>query len=121
MVQQKKRKQKLSVVKAGGKSSRIKQSTAILSGSHSFNEVDRVKPIAQELNRESGIRIRFLDVKIVDDLIHGKGALGGLYTAMDIASNEYVAVVACDYFVSSRSFEGLELPSKAVMQQYQRP
>ncbi|MGI6741758.1 MAG: molybdenum cofactor guanylyltransferase [Brevefilum sp.] len=108
MVQQKEKKTKnLSVVvEAGGKSSRMGKNKALLSLSGQpliQRVVDRVKPIAQELlivwNQAS--ELDFLDVKIVDDSIHGKGALGGLYTAMDIASNEYVAVVACDLpFVS---------------------
>lgn len=38
----------------------------------------------------------FMNVSLVSDSILGKGAIGGLYTAMDRASSEYVAVVACD-------------------------
>jgi len=89
------------VVQAGGKSSRMGENKALmsLSGQPLIQRViERVKPIAQELfvvtNKISDFP--FLGVNTVDDTIPGKGALGGLYTAMDITNNDYVAVVACD-------------------------
>lgn len=104
------------VVEAGGKSSRMGENKALmlLSGQPLIQRViDRVKPIAQELFIVSNNKpdFEFLGINIVDDSIPGKGALGGLYTAMDISSNEYVAVVACDLpFVSIEILsKGLEI------------
>jgi len=37
-----------------------------------------------------------LPVRIIKDVIPGKGAIGGLYTALVEAKYEFVAVVACD-------------------------
>jgi len=51
---------------------------------------------------------RYLDLPLVADVIPGRGALGGLYTALQAASQPLVAVVACDMpFASPRllSFE----------------
>lgn len=107
--QQEKNALKLSVVvEAGGKSCRMGKNKALmpLSGQPLIQHViDRVKHIAIELfivcNNSS--EFEFLDVNITNDSISGKGALGGLFTAMDISSNEYVAVVACDLpFVSTK-------------------
>jgi len=104
------------VVQAGGKSSRMGENKALmtLSGQPLIQRViERVKPIAQELfvvaNNISDFS--FLGVNTVDDTIPGKGALGGLFTAMDISNNDYVAVVACDLpFVNTNILlKGLDL------------
>ncbi len=56
-------------------------------------EVIIIAPRTQE-NLSIGIRI-------AEDILPGRGPLGGLYTALSIASNEAVALVACDMpFVS---------------------
>jgi len=39
---------------------------------------------------------RFLGLPLFPDLIPGRGALGGLYTALSAASQPFTAVVACD-------------------------
>ena len=39
---------------------------------------------------------RFLGLPLVSDVIPGRGALGGLYTALKVAHTPLVAVVACD-------------------------
>lgn len=39
---------------------------------------------------------RYLNLPIFSDLLPGRGALGGLYTALHAASQPLVAVVACD-------------------------
>ena len=45
--------------------------------------------------------------RLVADLKPGRGALGGLYTAIASAKHEFVAVAACDMpFVSKSFFEG---------------
>jgi molybdopterin-guanine dinucleotide biosynthesis protein A len=60
--------------------------------------IDRLKPLANEIlvttNNPEGYR--FLNYPLVEDLIPGRGALGGLYTALSVASSPLVAVVACD-------------------------
>ena len=60
--------------------------------------VERLASIADELivttNRPDDYR--FLDLRLVPDLKPGRGALGGLYTAIASASHPTVAVVACD-------------------------
>ena len=89
------------VVQSGGKSSRMGENKALLTllGQPLIQRViERVKPIAQELFVVTNNISEFplLGVNKVADSIPGKGALGGLYTAMDISNNEYVAVVACD-------------------------
>lgn len=104
------------VVQAGGKSSRMSENKALLklNGQPLIQRViERVNPIAKELfvvtNNDSDFN--FLKVNTVNDSIPGTGAIGGLYTAMDISNNEYVAVVACDLpFVNTDILlKGLEL------------
>ena len=60
--------------------------------------IDRVKPIADEVivttNRPQDYD--FLNLHLFPDLKPGRGALGGLYTALASASQPVVGVVACD-------------------------
>jgi molybdopterin-guanine dinucleotide biosynthesis protein A len=50
----------------------------------------------------------FLDLPLIPDRIPGRGALGGLYTALSAARHPLVAVVACDMpFASPKLFEHL--------------
>ena len=60
--------------------------------------VERLAPVADEMivttNRPDDYR--FLNLRLVSDLKPGRGALGGLYTAIASASQPLVAVVACD-------------------------
>jgi molybdopterin-guanine dinucleotide biosynthesis protein A len=67
--------------------------------------ISRVAHLADELlvttNRSENFQ--FLEFPLVPDLIPGRGALGGLYTALSAARHDRVAVVACDMpFVSAR-------------------
>jgi molybdopterin-guanine dinucleotide biosynthesis protein A len=39
---------------------------------------------------------QFLDVKLIKDLIPGKGPLGGIYTGLLLSDSEYNFVCACD-------------------------
>lgn len=71
--------------------------------------VERLSPIADEVivttNRPEDYR--FLGLPLFSDLKPGRGALGGLYTAIASASQLLVAVVACDMpFASPTFFEG---------------
>ena len=60
--------------------------------------VDRLRSVAPEIivttNRPQDYA--FLGLRLVSDLKPGRGALGGLYTAIASASQPLVAVVACD-------------------------
>ena len=95
------------VIQAGGKSSRMGENKGLMRfmGVPLIQRVyERTKNIAGEVLIVSNTPedLDFMDVSLVSDSIVGKGAIGGLYTAMDRASSEYVAVVACDLpFVSA--------------------
>lgn len=72
--------------------------------------VDRLTPIADEIivttNRPE--EYQFLKLRLTPDLKPGRGALGGLYTAIASASHAHVAVAACDMpFVSPNFFESV--------------
>ena len=60
--------------------------------------IQRVRPLADEVlvttNRPQDYQ--FLDLPLFQDLVPGRGALGGLYTALYAASQPLVAVLACD-------------------------
>ena len=88
-------------VQAGGESRRMGQDKALMPflGRPLIQQVlDRLTPIADEVivttNRPQDYS--FLDLPLYPDLIPGRGALGGLYTALSSATCEIVAVVACD-------------------------
>jgi molybdopterin-guanine dinucleotide biosynthesis protein A len=70
--------------------------------------IERLSPIADELivttNRPE--EYAFLNLPLFSDLKPGRGALGGLYTAIASAKNPLVAVVACDMpFASANLLE----------------
>jgi molybdopterin-guanine dinucleotide biosynthesis protein A len=60
--------------------------------------IERLSPSADEMivttNRPEDYV--FLGLRLVPDLVAGRGALGGLYTALASANGDLVAVVACD-------------------------
>ena len=95
------------VIQAGGKSSRMGENKTLMQflGVPLIQRVlERTKSIAQEVIIVSNEpeELAFLDVNVVKDSIPGLGAIGGLYTAMDKANCELVAVIACDLpFVSA--------------------
>lgn len=71
--------------------------------------VDRMTPVADEIivttNQPPGYQ--FLGLRLVPDLKPGRGALGGLYTAIASACHPLVAVAACDMpFASAEFFAG---------------
>lgn len=89
------------VIQAGGESRRMGQDKALLPflGQPLIQRViERVKPLAAEIllttNRPENYR--FLELSLVPDARPGRGALGGLYTALSAANQAYVAVLACD-------------------------
>lgn len=98
-------------IQAGGQSSRMGEDKALktfLGRPLIQRVIERLAPIADELivttNRPEDYS--FLSLRLIPDLNPGRGALGGLYTAIASASNPFVAVVACDMpFASATFFE----------------
>jgi molybdopterin-guanine dinucleotide biosynthesis protein A len=94
------------VVQAGGESRRMGQDKGLLPflGQPLIQRViARLAPLADELIVTTNHKqaYQFLGLPLVSDTFPGRGALGGLYTALSIAGNPLVAVVACDMpFVS---------------------
>ncbi len=89
------------VIQAGGESRRMGQDKALLPflGKPLIQRlIGRLSPLADELlvttNRPEAYR--FLGLPLFQDVIPGRGALGGLYTALHAARQPLVAVVACD-------------------------
>jgi molybdopterin-guanine dinucleotide biosynthesis protein A len=88
-------------VQAGGESHRMGQDKALMPflGRPLIQRVvDRLASIADELivTTNNPANYRFLGLPLFPDLKPGRGALGGLYTALSSATCEAVAVVACD-------------------------
>lgn len=89
------------VVQAGGESRRMGRDKGLLpfqEGTLIQRVLERVTPIADEVlvttnNPES---YRFLKLLLYPDIYPGRGALGGLYTAINAAAHPLVAAVACD-------------------------
>ena len=88
-------------IQAGGESRRMGQNKALTPflGRPLIERVyRRVLPAADEVlvttNQVEGFE--FLGVRLAADLLPGRGALGGLYTAIAAAAQPLVAVVACD-------------------------
>jgi molybdopterin-guanine dinucleotide biosynthesis protein A len=88
-------------IQAGGASSRMGEDKALkpfLGRPLIQRVIERLSSIADEMivttNRPDDYR--FLSLRLIPDLKPGRGALGGLYTAIASASQPLVAVVACD-------------------------
>ena len=98
-------------IQAGGESSRMGEDKALKTflGRPLIQRVtDRLTSIADELivttNRPENYA--FLNLPLFPDLKPGRGALGGLYTAIASAKHPLVAVVACDMpFASANLLE----------------
>ena len=95
------------IIQAGGQSRRMGQDKGLkefLGEPLAQRLVKRLKPLGQDIfviARQSS-DYAFLNLPIYTDIQPGIGALGGLYTAMSVASAPFVAVVACDMpFVNS--------------------
>ncbi|MCJ7536214.1 MAG: molybdenum cofactor guanylyltransferase [Anaerolineales bacterium] len=88
-------------IQAGGESRRMGQDKALLPflGTTLVERViSRVAPLGDELLITTNNPQEYLDFKfpLFRDLLPGKGALGGLYTALSVARFPIVIVVACD-------------------------
>lgn len=89
------------VIQAGGESKRMGRDKGLVPflGIPLIQRViDRVRPIADELVITSNHPddYKAFGLPVYPDLIPGKGALSGLFTALNIATCPLVAVVACD-------------------------
>ena len=105
-------------IQAGGASSRMGEDKALktfLGRPLIQRVVERLSPIADEMivttNRPE--EYTFLNLRLLPDLKPGRGALGGLYTAIASAKHPIVAVVACDMPFASPTL--LEAASKLLM------
>lgn len=88
-------------IQAGGESSRMGEDKALklfLGRPLIQRVVDRLQPIADELivTTNHPADLSFLNLRLIPDLKPGRGALGGLYTAIVSASHPLAAIVACD-------------------------
>jgi molybdopterin-guanine dinucleotide biosynthesis protein A len=119
-------------IQAGGQSSRMGEDKALktfLGRPLIQRVIERLSPIADEVIvttnhpkdysfldtsvRPVGHSVRRL--RLISDLKPGRGALGGLYTAIASASNPFVAVVACDMPFASATF--FEAATKLIVQE----
>ena len=107
-------------IQAGGQSSRMGEDKALkmFLGRPLIQRVlERVAPVADELivttNRPADYS--FLSLRLIPDLKPGRGALGGLYTAIASASQPFMAVVACDMPFASAPL--LEAATKIMVQE----
>jgi len=89
------------VIQAGGESRRMGQDKALLPflGQPLIERIlERISGLADEIlvttNKPGAFQ--FLGVPLYPDLVPDRGALGGLYTALNAASHPMVGVVACD-------------------------
>ena len=89
------------VIQAGGQSTRMGEDKALkpfLGRPLIQRVIERLTPIADEIlvttNRPDDYA--FLNLRLIPDLLPGRGALGGLYTALASARGDMVAVLACD-------------------------
>ncbi|MFH2038339.1 MAG: molybdenum cofactor guanylyltransferase [Chloroflexota bacterium] len=98
-------------VQAGGESRRMgsdKGLVPFLGQALIQHIIERLSPLADEVlvTTNHPQDYRFLGLPLFPDLEPGRGALGGLYTALQAASHPLVAVVACDMpFASRELFE----------------
>ncbi len=99
------------VVQAGGRSSRMGEDKALklfLGRPLIQHVIERLQSIADEMlvTTNHPEDYAFLNLPLFIDLKPGRGALGGLYTALYSAKHPLVAVAACDMpFASAKLFE----------------
>jgi molybdopterin-guanine dinucleotide biosynthesis protein A len=86
---------------AGGESSRMGENKAFVQiGGIPINErvIARLQPVVDELAIISNFpaEYAYLGLPVHTDILSGKAALGGLYTAIERASTPHTFVVSCD-------------------------
>jgi molybdopterin-guanine dinucleotide biosynthesis protein A len=108
------------VIQAGGQSTRMGEDKALkpfLGRPLIQRVIERVSSIADEIivTTNQPEDYAFLNLRLVPDLVAGRGALGGLYTALASAASPIVAVVACDMPFASASL--LEAAARLMVQE----
>ena len=95
------------VIQAGGKSLRMGQDKGLINYIGTplvVSVIRRIAGLADEIlvTTNNPDAYKFLGLPLFRDPIPGRGALGGLYTALSAANHPYVAVLACDMpFINS--------------------
>ena len=107
-------------IQAGGASSRMGEDKALkpfLGHPLIQRVIERLSPIADEIIVTTNCPddYSFLDLRLISDLKPGRGALGGLYTAIASATHPIVAVVACDMPFASPTL--IEAASKLLIEE----
>lgn len=109
------------VLQAGGESRRMGRSKAtvpFLGEPLIWRGINRLLPLADEfiITTNEPQNLDFLDdlvelgkIRLVTDAYEERGALRGVYTAINAASREFVALVACDMIFPSRNLIAAEL------------
>jgi molybdopterin-guanine dinucleotide biosynthesis protein len=109
------------VLQAGGESRRMGRSKAtvpFLGEPLIWRGINRLLPLADEfvITTNEPQNLGFLDdlidlgkIRLVTDAYEQRGALRGVYTAINAASKEFVALVACDMVFPSRNLISAEL------------
>ena len=109
------------VVQAGGESRRMGRSKAtvpFLGEPLLWRGINRLLPLADEfiITTNEPENLGFLDdlvdlgkIRLVTDAFETRGALRGMYTALNASSKDYVALVACDMVFPSRNLIAAEL------------
>jgi len=108
------------VIQASGQSARMGGDKALkpfLGRPLIYRVIDRLAPIADEIivTTNHPDDYAFLNLRLVADLVPGRGALGGLYTAVASAASPLVAVIACDMPFASATL--LETATRLIVQE----
>jgi len=90
------------IILAGGKNSRMGSNKAFLE-IDGTRLIDHILSLYREIFSETIIvtndpliYAEFCDTVVVTDIYKGKGSLGGIYTGLFYASNDYSFIAACD-------------------------
>ena len=107
-------------IQAGGESSRMGEDKALktfLGRPMIQRVIERLSPIADEVivTTNHPEEYAFLNLPLFADLKPGRGALGGLYTAIASAKYPFVGVVACDMPFASATL--LEAASRLLVEE----
>ena len=107
-------------IQAGGQSARMGEDKALktfLGRPLIQRVIERLSPIAGEVivTTNHPEAYSFLDLRLITDLKPGRGALGGLYTAIASAAYPIVAVIACDMPFASATF--IETASRLLVEE----
>jgi molybdopterin-guanine dinucleotide biosynthesis protein A len=102
------------VIQSGGESRRMGQDKALLPflGQPLIQRVvQRLGPLAAEIlvTTNHVEDYQFLNLPLISDIYPGRGALGGVYTALKSASQPLVAIAACDMPFASPALFTAEL------------